>query len=453
MKLTALALALAMPATLASPAARAESPAERDARMQWWREARFGMFVHWGLYSGLAGTWQGNKVGDRGGMEWIQNHVGADTYTYAAEAVPKFRPKPGFAAEWARTAKLAGCRYVVVTTKHHEGFALHDSKVTDFDAADITGRDLVREIVDALRAEGLRVGFYHSVIDWHHPQYDFTRAKGLPYPKNGARLATAPRDHAKYLAFLHTQAHELANNYGPVDVFWWDYSKPDAEGPFWRADELVALVRKANPAVLVNNRLYRIPHIEQDDSVDRLLGFDPRHGDFTTPEQTVPSRGVPGVDWEQCMTMNTSWGFSEHDHAWKGAEQLVRTLVDIASKGGNFLLNVGPTADGSVPPESAERMAAIGRWLATNGEAVYATTASPFASLPFDGRCTAKGNTLYLHLFARPETGTITLPTKAATATLLAGNQPLATRRDGDALVITLPATLPDPAATVIRLD
>jgi alpha-L-fucosidase len=449
---TLLALLLMTTTTALQAGLPPESPAARDARMAWWREARFGMFVHWGLYSGLGGTWKGKSVGNRGGMEWIQHRVGVDTYTYAAEAIPKFKPKPGFAKEWARLAKEAGCKYVVFTTKHHEGFALHDSKVTNYDAGDVVGRDLVREIVEALRAEGLRVGFYHSVIDWHHPQYDFTRAKGLPYPRYASRVAVTPRDHSKYVAFLHAQVRELVTHYGPVDILWWDYSKPGAEGEFWQADRLVRMVFAHQPRIIMNNRLYRIPHIEKNDSVGRLTSFDPSQGDFTTPEQTVPSRGVPGVDWEQCMTMNTSWGYSQNDHAWKSSEKLIRTLVDIASKGGNYLLNVGPKGDGSIPEESVVRMRDMGKWLRVNGEAIYGTQASPFAKLPFDGRCTRKGDTLYLHLFARPAGGTITLVTPATTATLLADGRKLATRRAGDSLVITLPEVLPDPVATVIRL-
>lgn len=435
-----------------SIAAEVESQSERDVRMDWWRDARFGMFVHWGLYSGLAGTWKGKMVGNRGGMEWIQQRVGADTYSYAAEAVPRFRPKPGFAKEWARTAKEAGCKYVVFTTKHHDGFALHDSKVTNYDAGDVVGRDLVGEIVEALRAEGLRVGFYHSVIDWHHPQYDFRKAKGLPYPKQGPTLAVTPRDHSKYVEFLHAQVGELVTNYGPIDIFWWDYSKSGAEGEFWEADKLVSLVRKANPAVLMNNRLYKIPHIEKNDSVDRLLKFDPAQGDFTTPEQTVPSRGVPGVDWEQCMTMNTSWGFSDHDDAWKSSEMLIRTLIDIASKGGNYLLNIGPAGDGSVPPESVERLAAMGKWMKVNGDSIYGTSASPYESLSFKGRCTVKDGVTYLHVFSRPETGEISIKTKASGARLLADGTALTSRKTGETLVIELPEKLSDPVATVIEL-
>lgn len=438
---------------MAVPLQAAESDADRDVRMQWWREARFGMFVHWGLYSGLAGTWKGEKVSDSGGMEWIQQRVGADTYTYAAEAIPRFTPKPGFAVEWARMAKRAGCRYVVFTTKHHDGFALHDSKVTNYDAGDIVGRDLVGEIVQALRAEGLKVGFYHSVIDWHHPQYDFKKAGALPYTKNGPRMASTPRDHGKYVDFLHAQVRELMTGYGPVDVIWWDYSKSGAEGEFWRSEELMKMVREASPGVIMNNRLFGIPKIEKHDAVGRLLSFNPEHGDFTTPEQTVPSRGVPGVDWEQCMTMNTTWGFSEHDKAWKSDEQLIRHLVDVTSKGGNFLLNIGPKADGSIPAESVKGLSAMGDWLQVNGEAIYSTSANPLGELPFEGRCTAKGDALYLHLYSRPESGKITIAHPGTKATILDGGVVLKVSRDGDKLIVELPKSLPDPVATVIRLD
>jgi len=441
------------PATDKKTTTRAtESKADLDARMNWWRSARFGMFVHWGLYSGPAGNWNGKSIGTRGGMEWLQQRVGVDTYTYAAAAIPLFKPKADFATEWAKVAKQSGCKYIVFTTKHHDGFALHDSKLTNYDAGDVVGRDLVKEITDALRSEKLKVGFYHSLIDWHHPQYDFTRAKGLPYPKNAPKVSLFPRDHSKYVEFLHGQVKELANNYGPVDVWWWDYSKPEAEGAFWGGDALVNLVRTANPKTIMNNRIYRTPHINKHDALDRLLNFNRAHGDFTTPEQTVPSRGVKGVDWEQCMTMNTTWGYSTNDHTWKSSKKLIRTLVDIASKGGNFLLNVGPKGDGSIPEESLKCMKDIGDWMKVNGEAIYGTSASPFTKLDFDGRCTAKGNTLYLHVFKRPETSTISIATQATSATLLAGGVKLSTKRKGDSLVITLPQSLPDNVATVIKV-
>ena len=288
---------------------RTETRQQRDARMQWWRESRFGMFVHWGLYSGLAGTWKGKSVGERGGMEWIQQRVRADTWEYAHEAVPFFRPKEGFAREWAKLARQVGCRYVVFTTKHHDGFCLFDSQYTTYDAHDLIGRDLCREIVDAVRSEGLKVGFYHSVIDWHHPQYDYLKADPLPHPLKGKPSPNGPRNHDIYVDYLYHQARELFSNYGPVDIIWWDYSKKGNEGPFWRANELMAMAHNLQPAIIPNNRLYDIPDIEKDDSVDRLRNWKPEQGDFTTPEQTIPAGALPGGRlWETCMTINGSWG-------------------------------------------------------------------------------------------------------------------------------------------------
>ena len=433
-----------------------EAPAAHDARMGWWREARFGMFVHWGLYSGLAGNWNDKKVADTGGLEWIQKIVGADTDTYAAQAMPKFQPKPGFAKAWARLAKQAGCQYVVFTTKHHEGFALHDSKLTTYDAGDLVQRDLVKEITEALRAEGLKVGFYHSVIDWHHPQYDFTKSKQLPYPKDGAKLATAPRDHSKYVDFLHGQVDELISNYGKVDVIWWDYSATDFQGEVaWRAPELIKKVRAKQPGVIMNNRLYRIPEAGftgmGTDSVSNRM--DSQYGDFVTPEQHIPATGLPGVDWETCMTLNTTWGYNQHDHKWKSSKQLVRNLIDIASKGGNYLLNIGPKGDGSIPEESVASMTEIGKWMETNAESIRGTTSSPVEKPGFDGRITTKGNVHYIHLFSRPESGSITLPLAAKKATLLAGGTALEIKSGDKETTLQLPAVLPDPVATVIRLE
>ncbi len=433
-----------------------ESTADRDARMGWWREARFGMFVHWGLYSGLAGSWNGKKVSERGGMEWIQTRVGADTYQYASQAIPKFQPKPGFAAEWAKLAKQAGCQYVVFTTKHHDGFALHDSKVTNYDAGDILNRDLVREITDALRAEGLKVGFYHSLIDWHHPQYDFTAAKKLPYPKNAKNLSPAPRDHSRYIDFLHAQVDELMSNYGTVDVVWWDYSSVGFQGDeAWRSMELIDKVRAKQPGVIMNNRLFRIPEAGFKGMGTHNISstLDPKYGDFITPENHIPATGIPGIDWETCMTMNTGWGYNQHDHKWKPAEKIIRNLVDISSKGGNYLLNIGPMANGDVPQESIDRMTEVGKWMTVNAEAIRGTTASPVAKAGFDGRITTKGDTHYLHVFSRPDNGNITVPLKATKATLLAGGTNLEIRANGAETTIALPATLPDPIATVIRLD
>jgi alpha-L-fucosidase len=452
------ALACVTGAALAlGPAIGAETAGERDARMAWWREARFGMFVHWGLYSGLAGTWDGKPVATSGGMEWIQQRVKVDTDTYAKAAIPLFKPAPGFARAWARLAREAGAKYVVFTTKHHEGFALHDSKVTDYDAGSVLHRDLVREIVDALRAEGLRVGFYHSVIDWHHDQYEYALSKQLPHPLKGQPYPNGTRDHRKYLEFLHAQVKELTTNYGPVDVMWWDFSAQDFQGQEgWRAFDLMALTRANQPKIIMNNRLFRTPEagwksMGTEGYAPRL---DPKYGDFITPEQHIPDTGMPGVDWETCMTMNTTWGYSEHDHAWKSNETLIRNLIDIASKGGNYLLNIGPKGHGSGPAESVAGMRAIGAWMRTNGESIYGTTASRFSKLPW-GRSTTKGKTLYLHVFEWPADGRLVVPgltERVRSARLLAGGAVQATSST-DGVTIQVPSQAPDPVASVVKVE
>jgi alpha-L-fucosidase len=450
-------LALALVGSLFVPTASAETKEQRDTRMQWWRQARFGMFVHWGLYSGLAGTWKRKPIGTRGGMEWTQQRVRVDTWEYAHEAVPHFRPTEDFATEWAKLAKEAGCRYVVFTTKHHDGFGLFDSEYTTYDAHDLVGRDLCKEITDAIRAEGLKVGYYHSVIDWHHPQYDYFKADQLPHPLKGRPSPNGPRNHDIYVKYLHQQAHELFSNYGPLDIIWWDYSKEGNDGPFWRSDELMAMARSLQPTIISNNRLYHIPNIEKEDSVDRLKKWKPEQGDFTTPEQTIPSTGIPGVDWEVCMTMNTTWGYSDHDHAWKSNETLIHNLIDIVSKGGNYLLNIGPKGDGSIPQESIDSMRVIGQWMAINGEAIYETTASPFWQ-PAWGRYTKKPGKLYAHVFEWPADGKLSVPLKGERVTkayLLTeeGHVTLKTQTGSDGVTLQLPAQAPDAIASVIAIE
>jgi alpha-L-fucosidase len=434
-----------------------ETAQQRDVRMAWWREARFGMFVHWGLYSGLAGTWKGQKVGDEGGMEWIQQRVGADTWEYAHEAIPHFRPAKGFATQWAKLARQAGCRYLVFTSKHHEGFNLHDSSVTTCDARDLFGRDLCREITEACKAEGVKVGFYHSVIDWHHPQYDYAAAGLLPHPLKSRPSPNGPRDHERYVDYLHRQVEELMSNYGTVDIIWWDYSKQGAEGAFWRADELMAMVRRHQPAIISNNRLYHITSIEESADAERLKAWKPEQGDFTTPEQFIPDSGVPGVDWEVCMTMNTTWGYSEHDHQWKSDEALIRNLVDIVSKGGNYLLNIGPRGDGSIPEESIKSMRAIGRWMDVNGESIYGTSASPYAR-PAWGRYTSKPGRIYAHVFQWPADNKIHVPVTGdlllTRACLLADREhDLKFERSRDGVMIHLPDKAPDSVVSVVAIE
>ena len=443
-----------------SAAAQTSTTPEREQRMEWWREARFGMFVHWGLYSGLAGTWEEKPVAKKGGMEWLQFRVRADTDTYADAALPLFKPKPGFAESWAKLAKQAGCQYLVFTTKHHDGFALHDSATTEFDAGSVLNRDLVREIVDACRAEGLRVGFYHSVIDWHHDQYCYLSSGSLPHPGKPKPYPNGPRDHEKYIDYLHEQVDELISNYGQVDVIWWDYSKEDFQGDeAWRASDLIVKVRSKQPEVIMNNRLFRTPEAgwKVKGMKEYLPQIDSKYGDFITPEQHVPEKGLPGIDWETCMTMNTTWGYSRHDSNWKSSQELIHTLIDIASKGGNYLLNIGPLGDGSVPEESVERLEAMGRWMDVNGEAIYGSTASPIKA-PEWGRVTqnTKANTIYLHVFDWPNYGKLTVegvPGSVTKATLLSGDVDIPVLKFETAVVLELPASAPDTIASVVRLQ
>lgn len=352
--------------------AAVETEDARDARMNWWREARLGMFVHYGLYSGLAGDFKGKY----GGGEWIQCNLGLDTDTYAAEALPLFKPAPGCVEKWLDLAQHAGCRYAVLTSKHHEGFALFDSDTTEYDSQALVGRDLVREFADGCRSRGLKVGFYHSVIDWHHPDYDYTICRDLCYPKGQAAMLeqkAIPRNHDAYCTYMHTQVREIMTRYGTVDIMWWDYSQGDAEGDRgWKATELVTMCREINPGVIMNNRLF---------NSDSLAGIRPEffgnsemRGDFYTPEKIVPETTQLGDDWETCLTVGRHWGYSRHDNAYKTPAQVISIFQECLSKGGNLLLNVNPRADGSIPEQTELVFRRLGDWMKVNGEAVYGSS-------------------------------------------------------------------------------
>ena len=426
-----------------------ETHEQRDVRMEWWREARFGMFVHWGLYSIPAGEWDGQKL-EQACAEWIQLYASIPADAYERRLIPQFKPKAGFATEWAATAKMAGCKYLVFTSKHHEGFALHDSKYTTFDAKDAVGRDLFKEIVDATKAEGLKVGAYHSLIDWHHPcAY---AGFGLPTVKG---VTNDGRDNTIYVEYLHQQVEEIMSSYGSIDLVWWDYSQPDCQGESWKAKELIAMIREHQPQIIMNDRLYSTP--AGSHKADHLKIWNPARGDFTTPEQHIPDSGVAGVDWETCMTMNSTWGYNQHDHDWKSSKVLIHNLIDIVSKGGNYLLNVGPKADGTIPQESIERMQDIGQWMDVTGEAIYGTSASPYEK-PQWGRYTAKSDRLYAHVFEWPADSKLTVPKtdrNIAKAYLLADPEQhaLPTKSSAAGVTVNLPAQAPDAIASIIVIE
>ena len=369
-----LGLAAVRAPVLADDAWNKETPAEQNARMQWWRDARFGMFIHWGLYAIPAGQWNGEPIGGIG--EWIMDRANVPIAEYEKLA-PRFNPVKYDPAEWVRIAKDAGAKYIVITSKQHDGFCLFDSDATEWDVVDATpyGKDLLKPLSDECRKAGLKFCTYYSIMDWHHPaQY-----RGSEKRYNPTKIH--PERKAEYMAYMKQHLQELLASCDP-EVLWFDGEWPD-----WYTEEdgreLYAFLKELKPSIIINNRVGK-----GRKGMEGLSKDDQQYvGDFGTPEQQIPATGLPGVDWESCMTMNRTWGFKRDDHDWKSAETLVRNLVDIASKGGNYLLNVGPTAEGLIPAPSVERLEAIGRWMRVNGESIYGTEASPFAETPW-GRCT-----------------------------------------------------------------
>jgi alpha-L-fucosidase len=400
-----------------------ETPAQRDARLQWWREARFGLFIHWGLYAVPAGTWKDQRIGGIG--EWIMNTAKIPVAEYAA-LTKDFNPVRYNADEWVALAKRAGMKYIVITSKHHDGFAMFRSAASPYNIYDATPfrRDPLAELAEACRKQDMKLGFYYSQAqDWHHP--GGAAAGGHWDPAQGGDMDAYLRDIAE------PQVRELLSNYGPLAILWWD---TPVDMTRERAETLLPLLQ-LQPGIITNNRLGG--------------GFP---GDSETPEQTIPATGFQDRDWETCMTMNDTWGFKSYDDNWKSTETLLRNLVDIASKGGNYLLNVGPTAEGLIPQPSVERLEAIGRWMSVNGESIYATSASPFKRLPW-GRCTQKPGKLYLHVFQWPEGGRLSVPlaNRVTGAYLLAQpGEALPTESSDRGATINLPQTAPDPIDTVV---
>ena len=349
--------------------------------IQWWQEARFGMFIHFGVYS----------VPARG--EWVKQAETMSNEVYQ-KYVDDFNPVDYDPKKWAKLAKDAGMKYAVMTAKHHDGYCLFDSKLTDYKSSSyLKGRDLVREFLDAFRAEGIKVGLYYSVIDWHHP--DYPHYGDLIHPmRNNEAFKNVKHDWENYLKYMHGQIRELTTNYGKLDIMWFDFSYGEMKGDKWKAKELVQMVRKNQPGIILNNRL-------MGDGTGKI-GDVNTLGDFETPEQGVPE--APNVNangkivpWETCLTLNNHWGYSATDYEWKSPELIIHTLVNCTSKGGNLLLNVGPDARGNIPSASIEILQEVGKWMKLNGESIYACGVAKMAK-PDWGRFTQNGNKLYAHI-------------------------------------------------------
>ncbi|MGO9262378.1 MAG: alpha-L-fucosidase [Bryobacteraceae bacterium] len=388
-------------------ATAAGDASDRERRMKWWHEARFGMFIHWGLYSTL------------GRHEWVMEDEGIPVAEYE-QLAKRFKPKPNAARDWARLAKQAGQKYMVMTTKHHEGFCNFDSKLTNYCAPKQgPGRDLVKEYVEAARAEGLRVGFYYSLMDWHHP--------------DGARCATGEAARRRFVDYIHGHVRELLTNYGKIDVLWYDVSWPLTPAG-WESEKMNAMVFQLQPDIIVNNR----------------NGLD---GDFATPEQRI--QASTDRAWESCMTMNGSWGYQAADDDWKSPKTIVRNLVTCGHGAGNYLLNIGPKPDGSIPEDSVRILTAVGKWMERNGKSIYRTGICQPGRSNYAG-FTRDGNTLYMHVHFWPgETVALAgLMNKVQSARLLATGKEVKFEQEEFRVRFTgLPTKAPDEPVTTLAIE
>ena len=409
-----------------------ETATQRNERMQWWRKARFGMFIHWGVYSVPAGVYNGKKI--PGPAEWamLVSKIPVEEYRNFAK---EFNPVKYDPDAWVRLAKEAGMKYIVITAKHHDGFALFDTKASHWNAIESTpyGKDLIKPLAEACQRHGMKLGLYYSQAqDWMNP--------GGAAAMGGHWDPKQEGDMDEYIKNVAApQVREILTNYGPISILWWDTPENMTKD---RADMFYPLTQ-LQPGIITNDRLGG--------------GYK---GDTSTPEQHIPATGMPGRDFEVCMTMNSSWGYKSYDNKWKSTETLIRNLVDIASKGGNYLLNVGPTSEGVIPEASVQRLQEIGRWMKVNGEAIYGTTASPFEELTW-GRCTKKaaagGTTLYLHVFDWPRDGRLFLPglkTPVAKAYLLAEpSGSLKVKSDNKGTTVKVGRKAPDPISSTVVLE
>ncbi|MCL2833272.1 MAG: alpha-L-fucosidase [Treponema sp.] len=431
---------------------------ERGERTKWFTQARFGMFIHWGLYAIPArGEWvrSTERMPHQDYLKYFNEFTAAD-----------YNPR-----EWARLAKKAGMKYAVLTAKHHDGFCLWDTKLTDFKATNTPAkRDLVREYLEAFRAEGIKAGLYFSIIDWRHPDYPHFGDRQHPERDNPA-CKNDGRDFNRYLDFMHGQIRELLTGYGKLDIMWFDFSYKDAvndmRGAKWKAQELINMVRELQPHLIIDNRLEG-----SGENSGTILTANPSDfaGDFACPEQMIPPRGIVNemgqpVPWEACITLNNNWGYCAADRHWKSAQMVIRMLTECVSKNGNLLLNVGPDARGRIPAESIKILEDVGRWMADNGESIYGCGMADFPK-PECGRFTQKENLLYVHVY-EPQCGGICLSGlagKIEKMRLLADKSEIKTARHwnqseypADAFFFLNPATndnypLPDSRDTVVEI-
>lgn len=429
---------------------------EIRTRTKWFMEERFGMFIHWGLYAIPAcGEW---VMSER--RMTVEEYEG---YFRAFDPVD-YDPKA-----WARLAREAGMKYMVLTAKHHDGFCLFDSALTDYKATNTrAGRDLVLEFTDACRAEGLKVGLYFSLIDWHHP--DFPKYKDRQHPMRDCEEYKDEKiDFDRYLDYMHGQVKELVTGYGKLDLLWFDFSYDNMAGEKWRATELIDMVRFYQPEVIIDNRLEG-----SGDNFGSILKESPLpySGDFASPEQIIPPEGIRDekgepVPWELCATMNNHWGFCNFDHLYKTPGFIIRKLVECVSKGGNLILNVGPDARGRIPEESVRILKEIGGWMEKNGESIYGNTACSLPK-PEWGRYTQKGDVIYAHVMEAP-LGALPLygipPEKVKRVTYVADGSEVNRQRGwntaqypdisfvsfGEDSVFTYP--LPDQRDTVLKIE
>ncbi|GAB4115720.1 MAG: alpha-L-fucosidase [Roseiflexaceae bacterium] len=414
----------------------------------WFVHDRFGMFIHWGLYALPARH------------EWVRNHEEIDDQHYQPY-FDHFDPDLYDPREWARMAKAAGMKYVVLTTKHHEGFCLWDTAYTDYKAPNTpAGRDLLAPFVEAFRAEGLRIGFYYSLIDWHHPDFPIDILHPLRNHPDVEALNKG-RDMRRYAAYMRHQVRELLTNYGQIDIIWFDFSYPERSyrglpgkgKDDWESEALLQLTRELQPKILVDNR----------------LNLPPELADIHTPEQFQPHEWVhvngEPVVWEACHTFSGSWGYHRDETSWKSPEQLIKLLVNTVALGGNLLMNVGPTARGQFDPRAKQALAAYAEWMQQHNRAIYGATQSAFTA-PADCRFTQRGNRLYLHIFSWPFRH-IHLPGfagKVAYAQLLHDGSEIKLLEPGkhnewsiaevanDTLTLDLPVIKPDVIVPVIEL-